>query len=70
MLVAGDASLFMTREQRRAQARGELHADVDLSLAADLLFGALYQRLLVTGEPVTIRVADKICDLVLKALST
>ena len=60
----------LTEVFRRAQARGELRADVDLSLAADLLFGALYQRLLVTGEPVTVRIADKICDLVLKALST
>jgi AcrR family transcriptional regulator len=53
---------------RRAQARRELRADVDFGLAADLLFGPLYQRLLVTGEPVTIRIADKLCDLVLKAL--
>ena len=54
---------------RRAQARGELGADVDGSLASDLLFGPLYHRLLVTGEPVTVRVADKLCDLVLHALS-
>jgi len=53
---------------RRAQARRELGDDAELGLAADLLFGPLYQRLLVTGEPVTIRVADKLCDLVLKAL--
>jgi AcrR family transcriptional regulator len=55
---------------RRARARGELRADVDVSLAADLLFAPLYHRLLVTGEPVTARVADKLCDLVLSALST
>ena len=54
---------------RRAQGRGELSADVDAGLAADLLFGPLYHRLLVTGEPVTPRVADKLCDLVLKALA-
>jgi AcrR family transcriptional regulator len=54
---------------RRAQARGELDADIDVSLAADLLFGPLYHRLLVTGEPVTPRVADRLCDLVLRALS-
>jgi AcrR family transcriptional regulator len=54
---------------RRAKARGESRDDVDVTLAADLLFGPLYHRLLVTGEPVTPRVADKLCDLVLKALS-
>jgi AcrR family transcriptional regulator len=54
---------------RRAKARGELHDDLDVGLAADLLFGPLYQRLLVTGEPVTTRVADKLCDLVLKAIA-
>jgi AcrR family transcriptional regulator len=54
---------------RRARARDEVHAEADMGLAADLLFGPLYHRLLVTGEPVTARVADKLCDLVLKALS-
>ena len=54
---------------RRAQARGELADDIDAGIAADLLFGPLYQRLLVTGEPVTPRVADRLCDLALKALS-
>src|SRR5438270_2617946 len=54
---------------RRAQARGEIRPEVDASLAADLLFGPLYHRLLVTGEPVTARVADKLCALVLKAVS-
>jgi AcrR family transcriptional regulator len=54
---------------RRAQARGELADDLDVGIASDLLFGPVYQRLLVTGEPVTPRVADKLCDLVLKAVS-
>jgi len=54
---------------RRAQARGELRADIDVGLAADLLFGPLYQRLLITGEPVTPRVADKLADLFLRAVS-
>jgi AcrR family transcriptional regulator len=54
---------------RRAQGRGELRASIDTGLAADLLFGPLYQRLLITGEPVTPRVADKLADLVLRAVS-
>lgn len=69
------ANLIAPRRQvlneifRRAQTRGELADDLDVGIAADLLFGPLYQRLLVTGEPVTARVADKLCDLVLKALA-
>jgi len=54
---------------RRAQARGEVRPGIDVSLAADLLFGPLYQRLLISGEPVTPRVADKLADLVLRAVS-
>lgn len=54
---------------RRAEARGELNPHVEVGLAADLLFGPVYHRLLVTGEPVTARVADKLCDLVLKAIT-
>ena len=52
-----------------ALTRGELRADIDVGLAADLLFGPLYQRLLITGEPVTPRVADKLADLFLRAVS-
>jgi AcrR family transcriptional regulator len=69
------ANLIAPRRQalneifHRAQERGELAGDLDVGIAADLLFGALYQRLLVTGEPVTPRVADKLCDLVLKAIA-
>src|SRR5947209_2999805 len=53
----------------RAKARGELRRGVDVSLAADLLFGPLYHRLLITGEPVTARIADKLADLVLLAVA-
>jgi len=49
--------------------RGSALAGRTAGIAADLLFGPLYQRLLVTGEPVTPRVADRLCDLALKALS-
>ena len=53
----------------RADRRGELRPDVDVNVAADLLFGPLYHRLLVTGEPVTARVADKLTDLVVRAVA-
>ena len=38
-------------------------------MAADLLFGPMYHRLLITGEPVNIRTADKLADLVLRAVA-
>ena len=53
---------------RRAKGRGELASGIDIGVASDLLFGPLYHRLLFTGEPVTPRVADTLCDLVLKAI--
>jgi AcrR family transcriptional regulator len=52
----------------RAAKRGELRKGVDVELAADLLFGPLYHRLLFTGGPVTNNVADELADLVLKAI--
>jgi AcrR family transcriptional regulator len=69
------ANLIAPRRQvlnevfRRAQARGEMRPDIDIAIASDLLFGPLYHRLLITGEPMTVRVADKLCDLVLKAVA-
>jgi AcrR family transcriptional regulator len=53
----------------RASKRGELRRGVDVDLAADLLFGPLYHRLLFTGAPVTAKVADDLADLVLNAIS-
>ena len=53
----------------RAFKRGELRRGVDVDLAADLIFGPLYHRLLFTGGPVTNKVADELANLVLKAIS-
>ena len=53
----------------RAAKRGELRKGVDAELAADLLFGPLYHRLLFTGAPVTAKVANDLADLVLKAIA-
>jgi AcrR family transcriptional regulator len=53
----------------RAAARQEIGADVDYELATDLVFGPVYQRLLITGRPVTPRVASQLVDLVLKAVA-
>jgi AcrR family transcriptional regulator len=35
----------------RARARGEIRADADLELAVDALHGAVFYRLLLSGEP-------------------
>lgn len=52
----------------RAAARGELRAGLDYDVVNDLLAGAIYSRLLVSGKPVTHRVADHLADLVVRAI--
>jgi AcrR family transcriptional regulator len=52
----------------RAVARKEIRTDVDFELATDLVFGPVYQRLLITGRPMTRKVADQLTDLVLRAI--
>jgi AcrR family transcriptional regulator len=46
----------------RGQARGELRDDLDVEIAIDALYGALYYRLLVSGEPLRPRYADALLD--------
>ncbi|MGH8866964.1 MAG: TetR/AcrR family transcriptional regulator [Actinomycetes bacterium] len=57
-----------TRALDRGRARGELRADLDTGVVIDLLYGALYYRLLVSGEPTGDGYADQLVDLVLPAL--
>ena len=52
----------------RAAARNETRPDLDYELATDLVFGPLYQRILITGRPVTPKIADQLVDLVLRAI--
>jgi AcrR family transcriptional regulator len=47
-----------------AIARGDLGADADPNLLVEMLMGPLYVRLLLTGEPITRRFADKVAALV------
>jgi AcrR family transcriptional regulator len=47
---------------RRGIARGELRPDLDVDTAIDTLYGALYYRLLVSGDPLTPRYADRVID--------
>jgi Tetracyclin repressor-like, C-terminal domain len=50
----------------RAVARDELEPDIDTAVLVDTLVGPLYHRLLITGEPITVDVADEVVDLVLQ----
>ena len=49
----------------RAIGRGEIAATTDVELALDLLFGALYHRLLHGHAPLNGRVAEQVVDAVL-----
>ena len=50
----------------RGRERGEIRPDADLALAVDTLHGAVFYRLLLSGEPVdeafTARLADHVLD--------
>ena len=55
---------------RRGLARGELAADLDPELAVDVLYGALYYRLLVSHQPLTEQYAHAVLDLALTGLAS
>ncbi|MFD1150861.1 TetR/AcrR family transcriptional regulator [Saccharothrix hoggarensis] len=54
---------------RSAQRLGDVRPDVDVSAAAELLLGSLYQRWLLRTAPLTEDFTDAVVDLVLRALS-
>ena len=47
---------------QRGISRGELRPDIDLELTADLMYGPLAYRFLITGAPLNARLADKVVD--------
>ncbi len=53
---------------RRAIDRGELPADLDLALAADVIAAPLYWRLAVTREPFTEKDLERLVGMTLAAL--
>jgi AcrR family transcriptional regulator len=53
---------------RRAMARGEAPADLDVELALDLVYGPIYHRLLHGHAPLTPRFARDVVDFVVAAL--
>src|SRR3954471_14204666 len=54
---------------KRGIRRGDLSRGLDLELALDVLGGAIFYRLLVTGGPIDDRLADGIVELVLRGFA-
>ena len=52
----------------RGIERGDLRADVDIALTHELLFGAVYYRLFLSGAPLDRKLAERIVDALLPAL--
>jgi AcrR family transcriptional regulator len=52
----------------RGIERGEIRPDVDLGLTHEMLFGPVYYRLFLSGEPLDDKLAERIVDAVLPAL--
>jgi hypothetical protein len=50
------------------KARDELRADLDVDIAIDAIYGALYYRLLVSGAPLKPSYADALLDQLYRAL--
>lgn len=53
----------------RGRARGEIRADADLELAVDTLHGAVFYRLLLSGEPLDEAFAERLASQVLAGLA-
>jgi AcrR family transcriptional regulator len=53
----------------RGRERGEIRPDADLELAVDTLHGAVFYRLLLSGEPLDTRFAERVADQVLNGLA-
>lgn len=57
------------RVVERGVARGDLRPDADFELANELLFGPIYYRLLLSGEPLGRDLAERIVNAVLPAFA-
>jgi AcrR family transcriptional regulator len=53
----------------RGRARGEIRVDADLELAVDTLHGAVFYRLLLSGEPLDARFVERLASQVLTGLA-
>jgi AcrR family transcriptional regulator len=57
------------RAVERAVARGEIHADADAELIADVLAGPIFYRHLVLRGRLDVRYADRVADAVIAGLA-
>lgn len=53
----------------RGVQRGDLRGDLDVELALDVLGGAVFYRLLVTGGPIDEHLAENVVDLILRGFA-
>jgi AcrR family transcriptional regulator len=53
----------------RGRERGEIRPDADLDLAVDTLHGAVFYRLLLSGEPLDAGFVERVADQVLNGLA-
>ena len=53
----------------RGVARGDLRADLDVELALDVLGGALFYRLLITGGPIDADLAEGVAELIVRGFA-
>jgi AcrR family transcriptional regulator len=65
---AARRSLMLTVLERGI-ARGELRRDLDPELTADLLYGPIHYRYLVSGAPLSADYPERLADLVLEAVT-
>ena len=61
--------LALAEVLRRGVERGDLHPDLDVELALDVLGGPLFYRLLVTGGPLDEQLAEGVADLILRGFA-
>lgn len=66
-LVGRRAALRQVLE--RGIGRGDLRADLDFELALDVLGGALFYRLLITGGPIDPHLAEGVAELILRGFA-
>jgi AcrR family transcriptional regulator len=66
--LAGRRAALSAVLQRGVQ-RGDLRRGLDLELALDVLGGAIFYRLLVTGEAIDDRLAEGIVELILRGFA-
>ena len=53
----------------RGVRRGDLRRGLDVELALDVLGGAIFYRLLITGGPIDQRLAEGVVELILRGFA-